>query len=317
MFKIYDGRDCFYQWDSNRKLIVDDESIKQVHFCNRTGECSLVCETYKEDNKLVVDVPNILLQQDWRIRAYAYDGNATLHEALYDVKRRTKPDNYIYTETEVLNYTTLSERMRELEEGNFDLTGYATEEYVQAEIEKIELMPGEKGEAGEPGVSATHAWNGTILSITSASGTSSADLKGEPGEKGAKGDEGFYVGDTEPTDDSLVWIDPSAGATDGLATMEQVETAIEEALKDIDVDVDLTGYATEEYVGTAITDALKDVDVDLTGYATEEYVNTAIGNLDIPEAEVDLSGYYTKEEIDTILSNLPVGDIPSGEEVEF
>ena len=32
---------------------------------------------------------------------------------------------------------------------------------------------------------------------------------------------------------------------------------------------------------------------------------------------VDLSGYYTKSEINELLANLPVGDIPSGEEVEF
>ena len=116
MFKIYDGRDYFYQWDINRKLIVNDRSIRQVHFCNRTGECSLVCETYKAENQWMVDVPNVILQESWRLRVYAYDGTATLHEMMIDVKPRTKPDNYVYTETEILNYEYLKDRIDQIEE---------------------------------------------------------------------------------------------------------------------------------------------------------------------------------------------------------
>lgn len=44
MFKIYDGRETFYQWDINQKLIVDDDSITEVHFSNRTNSYSLVCD---------------------------------------------------------------------------------------------------------------------------------------------------------------------------------------------------------------------------------------------------------------------------------
>ena len=36
MFKILDGREYFYQWDLNQKLIVEDDSINEVHFSNRT-----------------------------------------------------------------------------------------------------------------------------------------------------------------------------------------------------------------------------------------------------------------------------------------
>jgi hypothetical protein len=37
--------------------------------------------------------------------------------------------------------------------------------------------------------------------------------------------------------------------------------------------------------------------------------------IEVPE--IDATDYYTKSEIDELLANLPVGDIPSGEEVEF
>lgn len=48
MFKIDDGKSCFFQWDLNRKLIVEDSSIPEVYFSNRTSEQSLVCETFME-----------------------------------------------------------------------------------------------------------------------------------------------------------------------------------------------------------------------------------------------------------------------------
>jgi hypothetical protein len=53
-------------------------------------------------------------------------------------------------------------------------------------------------------------------------------------------------------------------------------------------------------------------DVDLTDYYTKAEIDEALDNV-----SVDLSDYYTKTEIDTLLANLPVGDIPSGEEVQF
>lgn len=72
------------------------------------------------------------------------------------------------------------------------------------------------------------------------------------------------------------------------------------------VEVDLTGYATENYVDQKINDI---PEVDLTGYATENYVNQQIANIDFPET--DLSNYYTKPEVDVLVENadkIYVGD---------
>ena len=121
MFKIYDGRSHFYQWDIDRKLIVEDASISEVHFCNQTDNNGLVCKTYIEDGLNLVNVPNILLQNDWRINVYAYDSNYTKFSEQFDVIRRCKPEDYVYTETEVLNYNTLSDRVTKLEEGGTGL----------------------------------------------------------------------------------------------------------------------------------------------------------------------------------------------------
>lgn len=145
MFKILDGRSEFFQWDVNRKLVVEDETIKQVHFCNRTDECSLVCDTYSIDGITLVDVPNILLQQDWRINVYGYDVNYTKHYAVFNVRSRTKPDPYIYTETEVATWGDFDARISALEEGgggsggNVDLSNYYTKEETDNLISNVEV----------------------------------------------------------------------------------------------------------------------------------------------------------------------------------
>ena len=165
MFKIYDGREQFYQWDVDRKIIVEDAAITQVHFCNRTDSCSLVCETYQEDGLTLVNVPNILLQTDWRINVYAYDNNYTKFSKCFSVVKRSKPESYVYTETETLTFNTLLDKMNGIEENigaavedyieknpiDVDLTGYATENYVIELIEEIELTPGPVGPTGETG----------------------------------------------------------------------------------------------------------------------------------------------------------------------
>ena len=51
--------------------------------------------------------------------------------------------------------------------------------------------------------------------------------------------------------------------------------------------VDLTGYATEEYVDNAIA-SIDIPEVDFTGYATEDYVDTAIDNIEHPEPAYSL-----------------------------
>jgi hypothetical protein len=153
MFKILDGREHFYQWDLDRKLIVEDASINQVHFCNKTDDESMVVEVKDEDGKRVADVPNILLQDVWRICVYGYDKNYTKHLERFDIVPRSKPQNYVYTETEVLNFNTLLDRINKVDEDieevvqefleanppQVDLSGYATEQYVDDAIAAIDI----------------------------------------------------------------------------------------------------------------------------------------------------------------------------------
>lgn len=110
MLKIYDGRESFYQWDGNRKLIISNPEVDEVHFCNRTGDCSLVCAVYDFEGFRVADVPNILLQTAWPIKAYAFcEGCYTQDSAVFKVIARTQPTDYVYEETQVVSINQVVE----------------------------------------------------------------------------------------------------------------------------------------------------------------------------------------------------------------
>lgn len=123
MFKIVDGREHFYQWDLNRQIQVEDNTITQLHFCNRTDDCSLVVDVVGG----VANVPNILLQNTWDVRVYGYTGDYTKVEKRYKVVARSKPDNYVYVETDIKNYNDLESQLNYLLEAvSFNKTAIET-----------------------------------------------------------------------------------------------------------------------------------------------------------------------------------------------
>lgn len=192
MFQIEDGRSQFYQWDLNRRLIISDNEITQVHFCNRTEECSLVCDAYTENGIRLVDVPNVLLQTNWRINVYAFDKEYTKHNAVFTVIARTKPADYVYTETEVHTWNELDEKIAAVQETipqtvedyleknpvEVDLSNYYDKAAVDEKIETIELTPGPKGEDGKDGKDGNPGKDG----YTPIKGVDYFD--GAPGEDG-------------------------------------------------------------------------------------------------------------------------------------
>lgn len=138
MFEILDGRKHFYQWDINQQLKVNDETIKEIHFSNNKNDEAIVCEVKQENNLNVVNIPNILLQNDWKLFVYAYDVNHTKVEASFTIVKRSKPADYVYTETEVKNYDELEKRIKALEESGGVGKEYATTEYVDSAIDEVE-----------------------------------------------------------------------------------------------------------------------------------------------------------------------------------
>lgn len=204
MFQIYDGREHFYQWDLNRQILVTDPTIAEVHFCNRTEDCSLVTEVKEIGGFLLADVPNILLQQSFDLHVYAYDGNATRYDAVFTVKPKSKPSDYAYTETEIKSFEHLENRIDQIEKNGIstDTIDEAIQDYLEqfnvgesayeiavregfegSETEWLESLKGEQGPAGKDGVDG-------VVTFEALTDEQRASLKGDKGDKGDTGTQG-------------------------------------------------------------------------------------------------------------------------------
>lgn len=199
MFKILDGRNELFQWDINRQIIVSDASIDAVHFCNRTDVSALVVEVKEKNGLRVADVPNILLQESWDINVYGYcGGHYTKQAAKIKVNPRCKPESYVYTETEVLNYNTVMEKIDRVENNIgeavndyltknpvvVDLSNYYTKSQVDAAIDAVELTPGPQGPAGPQGEPGRDGQDGAP---GPAGPAGPAGKDGAPGQQGPQG----------------------------------------------------------------------------------------------------------------------------------
>ena len=108
IFKIFDGRTSFWQWDVGQKLIVLDDSVTEVHFSNRDMTHSPRAQVYTmEDGTRLCDIPDILLQLPRNLVAYAYvsDGNVskTVKSVKFAVNQRPIPDNYVMIQNEQID----------------------------------------------------------------------------------------------------------------------------------------------------------------------------------------------------------------------
>ena len=134
IFKIEDGREKFYQWDLNRRILVEDDSITQVHFANAATPTAYVVSV----SAGTANVPNIILQQNFDIKVYGYDKEFTKFEKTFEVEKRSKPQDYVYTETEILNYETLANEIKEVKEYvNNKVQGLASTDYVNQAIAAV------------------------------------------------------------------------------------------------------------------------------------------------------------------------------------
>ena len=101
MFKIYDGRTNFWQWDTKQKLIVLDDRITEVRFSNRNMEHSKRRPVYTDnDGVRICNVPDLLLQLPKNLIAYACikndDGSCSTVKAVkFAVYRQPIPSDYI------------------------------------------------------------------------------------------------------------------------------------------------------------------------------------------------------------------------------
>ena len=224
--RIKGGRSCFYQWDSGQTVIVEHEgTIQEVHFAHKGDKNALTVIAKQIENGVEANVPNILLQSSDDIFAYLVfrdeDGTETRKAVRIPVLSRPKPETYVYTESEVLNYAYLDERLKELEgeglanavadylEKNPPQAGATAEEAKQIQQNKtdIEQLTQDKLSADALPEAVNDA-----LAQAKASGEFKGE-KGDPGEPGAPGEKGenYVLTDTDKQEIAEMVEVPSGG----------------------------------------------------------------------------------------------------------
>ena len=141
IFKIYDGRTNFWQWDTKQKLVVLDERITEVRFSNKNMEHSKRRIVYTDNNGIrVCNVPDLLLQIPKNLIAYACikqeDGScSTIKSVKFAVVRQPIPSDYICEQDAVVEdimtrLELLEEMLRDIEQGTQEMKKF--EDMVEA-----------------------------------------------------------------------------------------------------------------------------------------------------------------------------------------
>lgn len=153
IFKIYDGRTSFWQWDTKQKLIVLDERITEVRFSNRNMEHSKRRPVYTDnDGVRICNVPDVLLQLPKNLIAYACvkneDGSCSTVKAVkFAVSRQPIPTDYICEQDAVVEDILM--RLELLESLLKDVEAGAQELNKFTDIVDAAKWAVENGQAGD------------------------------------------------------------------------------------------------------------------------------------------------------------------------
>ena len=112
LIEVADG--VLWQWDTGRKIKIqtwENKSVTEAHFSIVGSDQALVLAVYEENGEMFADIPNILLQQKEQIVVYLVNDERTVDYFNITIIPRAKPDDYVYTETEIKNYKTLETKI--------------------------------------------------------------------------------------------------------------------------------------------------------------------------------------------------------------
>ena len=111
-----DGRTELWQWDTGRKIVVDDKSVSEVHYSKYSSTKAITREVINGK----AEIPNYLLQDTHDVTLYAYSGSIengyTMAEKTFNVIKKPKPANYVETEEDKAILAKLKEEIGDLSE---------------------------------------------------------------------------------------------------------------------------------------------------------------------------------------------------------
>lgn len=135
------------QWDRGQELevtIPDLPESLEAHFSYKGAGTAYVVEATGTDGTAVIPIPNIICTQNRDAVCWIYytdgDSGETVKTIYLPIEAREKPSDYVYTESDVLSYKSLEERIKALEKGG------ASDDAIASAVAKwLEENPIESG----------------------------------------------------------------------------------------------------------------------------------------------------------------------------
>ena len=185
-------QDKIYQWSVDVPVYVDSDET--VQFAQVGSSETMNVETEPQGEVYTCNIPNVLLQEAKDI--FIYHGNESERVSII---YRAKPDDYVYTETEVKDYDALAAQLSSLQE---QVDSIPTDEY-QRPVASADSLGGIK-----VGENLTISSDGTLGAPYAEKGE-----KGDKGDKGDKGEPGEPGQDGAPGKDGVDGQDGADGYT--------------------------------------------------------------------------------------------------------
>lgn len=133
---LTNDRKYFWQWDTNQYLITEGLPVgAEIHYDMPDVDVPLKTLVENKDDFLIARVPDELLQYAGKFTVWVYlteeniSGNRTVYSRSYNVEKREKPPDYVYTETEKLDFDTLSDRLTKVEKTLDNLSNFEEVEF--------------------------------------------------------------------------------------------------------------------------------------------------------------------------------------------
>ena len=271
MRKIYvrDGAQFVWQWQPKEHIILEGYPDGVfVRYANCDTVEAPVVQTRREGGKLIADIPPELMMTDKDITIYVCNEGGIIHCHFLSVVNTPKPESYIYEPVEVLRYDTLAERIRLIEE--WIAAGGSVPGGGGIQEETDPTVPDWAKEPKKPSYTAQEV--GALPEDTKIPGKTS-ELTNDSGfvTKSVADLVNYYT--KTQTEDLIAQIPKFR-----ISVVQQLPAAGEELV------LYLVPFATAEgqyleYIWTGgrfeIVGSQK---VDLTGYATEQWVQEALGS---------------------------------------
>ena len=132
------------QWDTGRSVTVTDIEASHVHFANQGDSKAPIMELVDSQ----ASIPDYLLQTGKQLCVYAVLNGVTVESRVFPVKKRERPENYVYDDDQ-RNY--IYELIRSAEEATAEANRVAEELQTARDSGEFTGPKGDPGPKGEPG----------------------------------------------------------------------------------------------------------------------------------------------------------------------